>query len=326
MCARPAAGLVLGPRYCGWTGLLRLDRASAVGPSESAFQVVQRQPGGPSAARWSIRGQTVHPRPDCPSAARLSIRGQTVQRQPGSPGVGVLTRARGVALDAGAPKVNGQDALDLGRGGRRHGRQPGRAWQRPDWTVGPGWSARWLGCGPGPSSKTSQPIGQGALRVWGCGRRCVLVGRVTASSLTRTQPPAFERGQAPEDGLRMVVPGGRALGREVLVLDIHGAVSSDGIAGRRVRQVPPTIRHEQPRLVRPPLEPSKQVTNRRPQHTNRRASTRTVGPAPEPSDTIRRKPPRLTASHPVPAHRAHRDVHTNHHPHTPPIHHTPKHE
>ncbi len=36
-----------------WTALLRLDRASALGPSESAFQVVQRQAGGPTAAGWS---------------------------------------------------------------------------------------------------------------------------------------------------------------------------------------------------------------------------------------------------------------------------------
>ncbi len=63
---------------------------------------------------------------------RWSNRSQSVQRQPDGPGVGVLTRAGGVAVDAGAPKVNGQDAL--GRGRRRHGRQPGPACQR----AGPG--------------------------------------------------------------------------------------------------------------------------------------------------------------------------------------------
>ncbi len=89
---------------------------------------------------------------------RRSNGSQVVQRQAGGPGAGVLTRAGGVALDAGAPKVNGQDALDLGRGGRRHGRQPGPAWQRAG--LGRTGLRSRLGCGPGSSPKTSQPTGQ----------------------------------------------------------------------------------------------------------------------------------------------------------------------
>ncbi|WP_128683480.1 transposase [Actinomyces qiguomingii] len=47
--------------WCGYgSGRLPasyLDRVSAVGPSESAFQVVHPQAGGPTAGRWSIRGR-----------------------------------------------------------------------------------------------------------------------------------------------------------------------------------------------------------------------------------------------------------------------------
>ncbi len=107
----------MGPAGCWprtWTALLRLDRLRV-------------------RFRWSNGSQVVHPQPD-------------------GPGAGVLTRAGGVALDAGAPKVNGQDAL--GRGHRRHGRQPGPAWQRPGWAAG--WAGLWAGPGQAPGWATGQ--------------------------------------------------------------------------------------------------------------------------------------------------------------------------
>ncbi len=48
--ARLAAGVALGPRPCAWTASLCLDRVPVLEPSESVFQMVYSQPGGPSAA------------------------------------------------------------------------------------------------------------------------------------------------------------------------------------------------------------------------------------------------------------------------------------
>ncbi len=139
--ARPAAGLVLGPGYCGWTGLLRLDRASAVGPSESAFQVVQRQPGGPSAARRPNGSQAAQRQPDGPTAARRSGCGGADSGRCGCLG---RRRTQGQRSRCPRPRTS-----------------PARPAAGPGLAVGRAGLRARLGRGPGSSSKTSQPIGQG---------------------------------------------------------------------------------------------------------------------------------------------------------------------
>ncbi len=110
----------VGPAGCRprtWTALLRLDRAFAVGPSESAFQGIQRQPGGPSAARGSGCGGAGSGRWGC--LGRRRTQGQR-SRCPSS-------RPRtSLAWPAARP------GMATGRAGLWAG--PGRA---SGWTVGP---------------------------------------------------------------------------------------------------------------------------------------------------------------------------------------------
>ncbi len=218
----------------GPTAARRSIRSQAVHPQpggptaarwSNGSQVVQPQPGGPTAARRSNRSQAVQPQPGGPTAARRSNRSQAVHPQPGGPTAARQSTCGGVSdrpsrsssctcRQSTCGGVGSGWCSCLGRRrtrGQRSRRPRPRARTSPAWpaggpglTVGRAGLRTRLGCGPGSSSKASQPIGQGGRvgdqRPWPA-RRIRTVGRQLRAKVSRigTNTPPL-----PTHALRLV--------------------------------------------------------------------------------------------------------------------------